>query len=129
MPDNVVDLDVLRPKPVIVIIGGHEIDISFMPAGIVFDVDAIQKKLEALDQTELEKGGEVAQEAFELTVEMCSLFCTMRHPELTKSWFLKNCDPNQIDVLANMVRDALQRSYEGSEAYQKNQQAARVTSE
>ena len=143
MPDNVVDLDVLRPKPVKMKLGGNVIDISFMPSGIVFDVDEVQKELEALalnpdelskpdselTPEEIKRNREVGEKGFALTLKLCSLFCSVKFPEMTVAWFRENTEPGQVDILANAIKDALSRSYEGSEAYQKNQEAVRVTSD
>ena len=38
---NVIDLDILRPEQKLVKLGGHEIDLSFIPCGITFEIDQI----------------------------------------------------------------------------------------
>ena len=42
---EVVDLDILRPAPRMIKLGGHKIDLSFVPCGITFDIDKISRRL------------------------------------------------------------------------------------
>lgn len=107
------DLDVLKPEARFVKIGGKEIDVSFIPCGITFDIDRIANKLIAMDVTEIEKGGEKAREAFNLTIELCSKFCSFKHPELDENWFMTNATPAQVAAFAEAVKDALYKAYTG----------------
>lgn len=120
MPDNVLDLDILRPKAVVVKLAGKKIDVSFIPVGITFEVDEIVNQLGKFKQTDLEKGGEPARKAIELTIKLCALFCAVRNPELNEEWFKNNASPAQMTALANVIKDTLLSSYEGIEAYRKN---------
>lgn len=117
--DNVVDLDVLRPEPRFVKLGGKEIDVSFIPTGITFEIDAVVREMGKLDQAAVQAGeGEDARRGFDLTVELCSLFCRRKHPEMTPEWFGEHTDAGQLSVFAEAIKAALFRSYEGIEEYQ-----------
>jgi len=122
--NNIVDLDVLRPKPRCVRIGGTEIDVSFVPCGITFEVDELIQKLRQWDEATLEKGGAEAKEAFDLSIELCAVFCRRDNPELTVEWFRENTDINQIKAFVSAIEGALTQSYEGVEQYQANPQKA-----
>ena len=111
--DNIIDLDVLRPASRFVRIADVEIDVSFVPCGITFEVDTIVREMGKLDQVALQEGGEVARRGFELTLELCSLFCQRKHPEMTVEWFEENTDAQQLGLFADAIKAALFRSYEG----------------
>ena len=117
---EVVDLDILRPEPVIVKLKGFEIDVSYIPCAITFKADDLMKKMNGFDAEEVQKGGEATEEAFDATIELCSLFCSWKHPEMTKKWFFENTDPIQINKLAETIQNTLLRSYNGAEEYSKN---------
>jgi len=120
MPENVLDLDILRPVAVRVRLAQKEIDVSFIPVGITFEVDEIVKQLGKLKQVDLEKGGEPARKAIDLTIKLCALFCSVKNPELDEAWFRSNANPAQLTALADVIKDTLLKSYEGIEAYRKN---------
>lgn len=113
MSDVVLDLDVLRPKKVIVKLGGHDIDCTFIPLGITFDLESITQKLVTLDQDEIMKGGEASREAFNGAVELCATFCAHQYPDMTPEWFMENVDGAQLQALADTIKTALQHAYDG----------------
>ena len=121
MPDNVLDLDVLNPKPRIVKIGGMEIDVSFMPVGITFDVDEIVQEMGTFTVEELEQTGDQARRALELSVKLCSLFCSVKFPTMNEAWFQANASTGQIMAFSEVVKDTLTSSYQGVEEYSANQ--------
>jgi hypothetical protein len=127
MNGKVIDLDVLRPKPQVVKLAGKEIDVSFIPCGITFDVDRLTNELAKYTVSQLEAGGKEAKKAFDLSVELCSVFCTVKYPEMTEEWFRANVDPLQVQAFAEILQSTLARSYEGAERYSKNLEAAEVT--
>ena len=109
MPDNVLDLDTLRPKARIVQLSGKTIDVSFVPCGITFDVDELVSQLrDVVKAMETETGltGEDAVRssgnspstkiAFDIGVKLCALFCSVRHPEMDEDWFMQNTSPKVI---------------------------------
>ena len=129
MNGEVVDLDTLRPPPKVVKLAGHEIDVSYVPCAITWEVDRIVNEMMTLDRQKLvdEPAGNDAKKAFDLAVDLCVTFCTWKHPDLTKEWFLDNTDPRQINMLATTIQETLRKSYEGIEAYSGNLTAAQET--
>ena len=125
MDREVVDLDVLRPPPQFVKLGGNEVDLSFVPCALTFEVDRLANELADLDIAEVEKGGDEAERAFGIAIELCATFCQWKYPEMDKDWFLSNTDPTQVNKLSEMIQLTLQRSYAGAEAYGKNPEAAK----
>lgn len=107
------DLDALRPEPRNVRIGGQDIDVSFIPCGITFDVDAIMAEIRGLDREAILAGKEEARTAFNLSVRLCSKFCSYRYPEMDEDWFMKNASPIQVKAFAEAISDALTKAYEG----------------
>ena len=111
---KVLDLDVLRPAKDTVKLGGKDIDVSFLPLGLTFDIDDIitesskldQKKLTANDSAEIKK-------AFNLSVKLCVVFCEHQYPEMDRAWFDNNTTAIQIKQLGEKIREALTRAYEG----------------
>ena len=123
---EVLDLDVLRPQKRIVKLGGHEIDVSYIPLGITFDVDEVIKELAPLNGVDLQKGGEPARKALKLACKLCALFCSVKYPELDEEWFQTQATPEQVIAFSDVVKDTLFRSYEGVEEYSGNQEAAKT---
>jgi hypothetical protein len=113
MSNAILDLDVLRPPRRIVKLGGKEIDVSYVPVGITFEIDDINQEIAKLDVEKLSAGGEEVRKAFDLTVRLCVAFCQWRHPEMDEAWFRGNVDAQQIRLLAEEIREALVRAYKG----------------
>jgi len=120
MAEDVLDLDVLRPKPQYVKLAGKKIDVSFIPCAITWDIDRIVRELAAIGQKEAQAGGEGTKKAFDLSIELCALFCQWKHNEMDRQWFLENTDPIQIEAFSRKIQQTLERSYAGAEGYQKN---------
>ena len=121
MPDNVLDLDVLNPTPTIVKLDRKEIDVSFIPVGITFEVDEVVKELAGFSEEELEKGGDQARRAIDLAIKLCSLFCSVRYPAMNEAWFRANASPGQILSFSEVIKDTLTSSYQGVEEYSASQ--------
>lgn len=121
------DLDVLRPEKKIVRIGGKDIDVSFIPCGITFEVDKIVQELGMMGKENIADNGQGTKRAFDLSVKLCSLFCERKYPELNEEWFLDNVDTLQIKHFADAIQDALMRAYNGIEANPKNVKAPKKT--
>jgi hypothetical protein len=117
---EVLDLDILRPKKVILKLNEKEIDVSFVPAGITFEVDELIRDLSKIPIKKIEEGKADAKRAFEISLSICSLFTAHNYPEMTKEWFLKNVSAPQVNVFVHAVKNALAESYKGIEAYGKN---------
>lgn len=118
--NDIVDLDILRPKKVCVQLAGKTIDVSFIPVGITFEIDQIVRELMALNQKEIQAGGADTKKALDLTIRLCATYAGIDHPEMTEEWFRKNVDAKQTARMADIVKDALLRSYEGVREYGKN---------
>ncbi len=117
---KVIDLDILRPEPEMVKIGGRDIDVSFIPCGITFDLDAIVQKLIKMDRKKIQSDPKVMREAFDLGVRLCAVFCQNDNPEMTESWFLKNATNEQVNGFVQSIQAALMRTYAGVAAHAKN---------
>ena len=116
---TVIDLDVLRPEKKVVKIGGKDIDVSFIPCGITFDIDSLMQEIMALDHKAVSAGGDEAKKAFNLSVRLCATFCSWEHPELDEKWFMSNASPQQLGAMAGAVQEALNQAYAGIETPQK----------
>jgi hypothetical protein len=135
---EILDLDILRPPKRIVKLDGKEIDVSFVPCGITFEIDEIRNELvkivlaleKATDLTgnaAIEAAGNSpeAKRAFELGIRICAAFCSVDHPELDSEWFMKNSSPIQVGAFSEMIQQALIESYAGVEDYQKKMTAVK----
>lgn len=120
---NVEDLDILRPEPRYLKLGNKEIDVSFIPCGITFDIDTILNELGVMTQEQIKTDPEKSRRAFELSIKLCATFCKHNYPEMDEEWFYKNTDAFQVKAFAEAIKDALVRAYSGIEGYQKNQTA------
>lgn len=119
------DLDILRPEKNIVKLGNQEIDVSFIPVGITFEVDKLMNKINSYgnkDQKELleEDNINVLKELFNCSIDLCVLFCSLKHSDMNKDWFLNNTDPLQIKAFVDEIKKALSHSYEAVAKYGKN---------
>ena len=120
---KVLDLDTLRPESVFIKVGGKDIDVSFLPTAITWDVDKIIQELSTFDQDELLKNNDNTKRAFDLSVKLCAVFCEHKYPELNEEYFLENCDANQIKIFVEAIKETLIKAYNGIDL--KNLQAAK----
>ncbi len=118
--ENVIDLDILRPDKTIIKLNGKEIDVSFIPLGITFEVDDIVNELGKFTKKELQTNRVKIKEALSITVRLCATFASYKYPEMDEKWFTDNCDSDQINRFATAIKGALERSYKGIETYGKN---------
>lgn len=118
--EDIIDLDIIRPKPRKVKLAGKVIDVSFIPCGVTFEIDSLIRQLSELDPKKLNTDAETAKKGFDLTVELCAVFASAKYPELTKDWFMKECGVDQLGSFAKLIQEALTDSYKGVEAYGKN---------
>jgi hypothetical protein len=122
---KVLDLDVLRPQSKIIKLAGNEIDVSFIPCAITWDVDKIISELAAIGNEKILANGSETKRAFELSVQLCTVFCEHKFPEMTYEWFMDNCDANIIREFSESIKDALTKAYSGIRTEGKNSKAAR----
>ena len=117
---KVIDLDILRPEPRIVKIGGKEVDVSFIPCGITFDLDAIVQELVKMKPEKVKSDPAIMKHAFDLGVELCAVFCQHKYPEMDSDWFRVNANSQQVNGFTNAIQTALYESYAGVTAHSKN---------
>ena len=120
---KVLDLDTLRPESVFIKVGGKDIDVSFLPTAITWDVDKIIQELSTFNKDELLKNNDNTKRAFDLSVKLCAVFCEHKYPELNEEYFLENCDANQIKIFVEAIKETLIKAYNGIDL--KNLQAAK----
>ena len=108
---DVKNLDLLKPKPHWVQLCGKKIDLSFMPCGIVFDVNDVINELGAIDTKELSAGGKAARQAFDSTIKLCALVTHSQYEEMDED-FLRKVRIDQIQGLAEEIKNLLSRELE-----------------
>lgn len=109
------DLDVLRPTPEYVRLGGKDIDISFVPAGVAIDILGLQDQMTELagsdDAVErLTKDRDASLRLFDLQAEYCAKLTSAQFPEMDKDWLLKHTSVRQLKILIARVTSAVTRS-------------------
>lgn len=114
------DLDILRPKPEYVRLGGKDIDISFIPSGVAMDIMALQSELKELTDSpekidRVRAGGDEARRSFEIAAELCAAITASQHEEMTKEWLLKHTDVIQVRALMDHITKAVFKSLESAE--------------
>jgi len=118
--EEVIDLDIIRPKGKKVRLAGKIIDVSFIPCGITFEVDDVVRQISSLDQEKITTDLVEAKKAFSLAVRLCAIFASVEYPEINEDWMMKHCSAEQINVLSDAIKEALIESYKGIERYGKN---------
>ncbi len=116
----VYDLDILRPPPEYVLLGGKKTDISFVPSGNAMDIMAMQQKLQNLTGTpgklrKIETGGKEAIESFQIAASICAKITESQHKDMTKEWLLKNTNVVQLKQLIEHITNAVSKSLESIE--------------
>lgn len=117
--EGIVDLDILKPPKKIIKLGGVQIDVSFVPCGITWEVDSLVRKLSEYDENKL-KDEKSSKEALDIIIKLCSTFASFKNPELSEKWFRENVEMPQINAFVSLIKEALIRSYAGVEQYGKN---------
>jgi hypothetical protein len=121
---KVEDLDILRPDPKMIRLGGKDIDVSFIPCAITCEIDSIIQELSTISQEDILSNEGTTKKAFDLSVKLCSTFCEHKYPELDEEWFMNNTDAKQLQKFSAAIRDALVKAYStGSEDEAKNLKA------
>ena len=117
---EVLDLDILKPEKRIVKIAGKEIDASFVPVAITWQVDKLVRELVDLGTNVEKKDEEKYQKrALDLSCELCAAF-SYKHAELDKDWWMENASPQQVEAFVGVIKTALEQAYAGVEAYRGN---------
>ncbi len=131
MPD-IIDLDILKPPSRMVKLKAREIDVSFIPCAITFDIEEIRLELvELVKDIEAKTGkkGAAALESatdgpndkrvLELGVKMCVAFCAVKFPDMDVDWFMTNTSPAQVAAMSQEIQLALTQSLKGVVDHQK----------
>jgi len=121
---EVLDLDILLPKKRMIKIGEKQIDVGFLPTAITFEVGSIMEELQGFTPKQIEKDPEISHRAYNLAVELCALFCSVKNPEMDVEWFRENTVVLQINALVDVITQTVQESYKGIEEYPGNSGAA-----
>ena len=124
------NLDLLKPETHEVELLGKTLDLSFMPCGVVFDINDVVSELAALTDgkmEELSEGGNIARKAFELTVKLCAIVTESQYPELTAKYLQDHMSIRQLEALAGEIRGLLDRELAavGGDAEGKNGETAK----
>lgn len=117
---KIIDLDILRPEPRIIKLAGREIDVSFIPCGITFALDATLRELFALDQEKVKIEESEQKKAIGLTAQLCAIFCQIKHPEMDADWFMENASPTQMKMFGEAIQDTLTKIYQEIGEHSKN---------
>jgi len=118
---EVFDLDILKPKSRKVKLAGKEIDVSFIPCGITFQIDQVSRDLANIDQEKIAINDDTEiKKAFDLAIKLCCIFCTVKYPDMDEKWFKENVNAAQVQLFASHIKQALIESYKGVEEYGKN---------
>lgn len=117
---KIIDLDILRPEPQLVKIDGQQVDVSFIPCGITFELDAIVQELVKLDGSKVQSDPVEMRRAFDLGVKLCSVFCQHTYSYMDEEWFRNNTTSEQITAFANAIQSSLMKMYSGIGDHAKN---------
>ena len=107
------DLDVMRPPARPFKLHGEVIDVSFIPSAITFDVQPIMIAMSKLDTKKLVKDTNEQAKAFEISIQLCAVFCEHDHPEMTEAWFRAETNVEQVGPLARAIQEAYTHAYDG----------------
>jgi hypothetical protein len=116
---EVIDLDIFRPEQKIIRLNGRDIDVSCIPCGITFDIEDLSEQMRKIPAKKIQEGKEDCRKAFDLSIQMCSIFCSRKYPDMTVDWFRDNVNTIQINAFVNEIKDALVKSYKGISEYGK----------
>jgi hypothetical protein len=117
--NEIIDLDILKPAKKILKLNGKEIDVSFIPTAITFDIDTMLSELRNISKKEIEKGEEECKKAFDLSIRICVSFAENSYTEMDYDWFSKNTTAPQINAFIKAIEEALVASYKGVSDYGK----------
>jgi hypothetical protein len=112
---KVLDLDVLRPESNYVKIGGINVDVSFVPSAITWDIDQIIQELGKFNKEDVLTNSEKTKQAMVLSIKLCATFCEHKYPELNEQFFQNEVDANIIKLFVDSIKDALFKAYRGIE--------------
>jgi hypothetical protein len=117
---KIIDLDILRPEPQMVKLAGREIDVSFIPCGITFELDSVLRELFGLDQEKVKTDESEQKKAIGLTAQLCATFCKVKYPDMDSDWFMDNTSPAQMKAFGEAIQNTLTKIYSEIGAHAKN---------
>ncbi len=112
MAEQVFDLDVMRPEPVLVKLLGVQLDVSFVPAGVAMILERKQGELAEMKldadgnerpAEELAADLEYIRNQLHTMCDMVELLAQGRAPELTRERMLNECSMQQLDSLITLT--------------------------
>ena len=111
------DLDILRPAPEYVRLGGHDIDNSFIPSGIAIDITNLETELRGVmgAKENIEEDSEAATKSFKLLAEICAGITSFQCEEMTTEWLLKHTNLEQLNQLMLHITRGVRNSLNLSE--------------
>lgn len=112
MNSKVIDLDVLKPEPLIVRLNGHEMDLAFIPCGITFEVDELVRKIQEYTPDMIQEDDTKAQEAFDLGMKLAAVFFSWKYPDMNEDWFRANVSSEQLIQITTLLKTSLGNMYE-----------------
>lgn len=123
--NEVIDLDILKPEKRIIILNKKEIDVSFIPCAITFELDDLVQQLQNLDGEKVRNNDKSEiKKAFEISIAICSTYTKHQYPEMTSDWFMHNTNPHQVETFVSRIKEALTEAFVGVERHSKNGEAA-----
>lgn len=117
----VYDFDVVKPKSCNVKIDGFTYDLSYIPVGITFDIEAIIKGMRELDAPKLVGGDNVEiKKGLNLSIKLVFVLLNYWNPEITETYITNKFTPGMIETLVHIIKQSLTTSMEGIKLYGKN---------
>ena len=129
MKPKVHDLDKRQDEPEYVILGGTEIDISFIPAGVSIPLlglyDKWVKEIREQGGVEaIEKDPEKAMANAEIMADMIAMFTSYIDERLTKDWILRNLMIDKVMFLMQLLVKTITKNLPKNGAKKKQNQLA-----
>lgn len=119
--NNVIDLDILKPEKKIIKFNGNEIDVSFIPLAITFEIDELCNKLVSISKSgDVVSDITVQKDLFNCALDIVTTFCSYKYPEMDKKWFMENATALQIGTFTEAIRGAISKSVQAAAEKTKN---------
>jgi len=117
----VYDFDIVKPKSCNVKIDGFLYDLSYIPVGITFDIEAVIKGMRDLDAPKLLDADNIEiKKGLNLSIKLVFTLLNYWNPEITEEYIIKKFTPGMIETLVHIIKQSLSTSMEGIKQYGKN---------
>lgn len=124
----VYNLDEKVKPPEVIILGGVEMDISFIPCGVSIPLlkayDEYVKHLTEHGSSIIKNDLEKAKENADLVIKVVTIFTKFKDPKLHEEWILNNCDMKQIGFLMTKLINTIMSSISSNEDDNKKKENA-----